>query len=65
MLISGDRIRLSSRELNQLSQLTQCSVSHLRTKTQLNSFVREQLANQPDSTPEEKLIHKMLESFLT
>lgn len=60
----GDHIRLTRREIKQLTALTGSDPSNLRTRTQLINFVQAHLVNYPGRTPEEKLLRVMLESFL-
>ena len=64
MLIEGTHIRLTQREKRQLSGLTGSSPAHIRTLHQLELFVNAHLVNFPGRSAEEKLLRRMLESFL-
>lgn len=60
-----DSIRLTRREIKQLAGLTGSDPKTIRTRAQLESFVRAHLINYPGRSSEEKLLRHMLESFLS
>ena len=64
MLTFAKQIRLDARERKQLATLTGSSPDHIRTRTQLEIFVRVHLVNYPGRTAEERLMRRMLASFL-
>lgn len=64
MIVSADQVRLSAEERRQLAGLSGSDPSRIRTRRQLELFVRAHLVNYPGRTPEERLLRKLLESFL-
>ena len=64
MLTLGDRIRLDARERKVLAGLAGSDPSRIRTRAQLERFVAVHLARYPGRSPEERLLRRMLESFL-
>jgi hypothetical protein len=64
MLIANNQIRLSKKEHHQLKSLTGSNTANIKTTTHLSNFVNAHLVNFPGRTPEERLLRKMLESFL-
>jgi hypothetical protein len=65
MLISGSQIRLKATERRLLVHLTRSDVSHIRTREQLELFVKAHLVNYPGRFAEEILLRQMLEKFLS
>lgn len=63
--IVSDHIRLTRREVKQLTALTGSDPGNIRTRIQLINFVQAHLVNYPGRTPEEKLLRVMLESFIS
>jgi hypothetical protein len=64
MLTIGLHIRLTPNEHKVLTGLTGSDTGHIRTRPQLEQFVRAHLVNYPGRTPEERLLRRMLELFL-
>ena len=64
MLICNDQVRLDARERRQLMALTGSCPDHIRTRTQLEAFVRAHLVHYPGRNASERLLRRMLESFL-
>lgn len=60
----GPHVRLTQREIKQLTALTGSDPKNIRTGTQLINFIQAHLVNYPGRNPEEKLLRVMLESFL-
>lgn len=60
-----DPVRLTRREIKQLAGLTGSDPKHIRTRSQLDNFVRTHLVNYPGRSSEEKLLRRMLESFVS
>lgn len=64
MLTTGDHIRLNRQEHKLLTSLAGSDSSGIKTRRQLEHFVRAHLVNYPGRSPEERLLRRLLESFL-
>ncbi len=64
MLISNNSLRLTPSEHHQLKSLTGSDTSRITTTIKLKNFVAAHLVNFPGRSSEERLLRKMLESFL-
>jgi len=64
MLHHNNHLRLTPKEQKQLTGLTGSDPSFIKSKSQLNQFVQSHLVNYPGRSAEEKLLRKLLESFL-
>ena len=64
MITSGEQVRLTKKEHQQLKGLTSTSSQHIKNRTQLENYVQAHLINYPGRNSEERLLRAMLESFL-
>lgn len=64
MLISNDNLRLTHTEHHQLKSLTGSDTSRITTPIKLKNFVEAHLVNFPGRSSEERLLRKMLQSFI-
>lgn len=62
--MSGDQIRLSDGERKTLRILTGVCPGRIKTRTQLRAFVEAHLAFYQGSSPQERLLCRLLEQFL-
>ena len=64
MFTHNNQLRLTPKEQKQLTGLTGSDSSYIKTKAQLNQFIQAHLVNFPGRSAEERLLKKMLESFI-
>ena len=65
MLVSGNQIRLDARERQTLAILTGASPAPIKSRSQLRAFIQRYLALYSGPSPEERLLRRLLESFLS
>jgi len=64
MIKLGEQIRLTPKDKKILGGLTGSDPSHIKTQKQLKNFITAHQVNYPGRSPEEKLLRKMLDSYL-
>lgn len=63
MIKLQSKIRLTPKEIKQLSGITGSNASYIKNTIQLNNYIDAHLVNYPGRTAEERLLKSMLESF--
>ena len=64
MIVHGDQVRLTPVEQYRLRGLSGSDPSGIRTRRQLDLFVRAHLVNYSGRSPEERLLRSLLASFI-